>query len=143
MIETYVPDVIHQLEIIKNATPIVKDVLIEEYITQLNRNTYLADDIVKYCHSIVSSILYWISSKTNYSCEDAIQAIFEIYERKNLQYGDAWFKHGEIGICRDMGRKMLRLSNAHDNAGDLTNTYFDIINYCAFMIVYLNHKSRQ
>ena len=136
LVEVYIPDVIHQLEDIQNAPSFQKDALINQYIDDLHHKVPLPSDIISYSNTIVAAIAYWIEKCTPYTVEESVHIIYQVYQKKNKQYGDAWFKHGDVGICRDMGRKMLRLVNSDNSKDDLTNTFFDIIDYCAFMNVY-------
>lgn len=136
MVEVYAPDIIRKLEAIRCAPLEDKDTLLALYITELNKNILASTSIIDFSNKIASSILYWISTSTHYSIEEALSCVYKTYLVKNQRYGDSWFKHGDLGICRDMGRKMLRLVNVENSGDDMTNTFLDIIDYCAFMNVY-------
>lgn len=136
MVELYAPDVIRKLETIRCASSEEKDTLLTLYIAELNKNRLTSASIIDFSNKIASSILFWISTSTHFSIEEALSCVYSTYLVKNQRYGDSWFKHGDLGICRDMGRKMLRLINVENSGDDVTNTFFDIINYCAFLNVY-------
>lgn len=58
---------------------------------------------------------------------------------KNIYYGDIWYKRGRIGVCRDMGRKIVRFKKFHsmviENPKDATDNLIDLLNYCVFYMV--------
>lgn len=59
--------------------------------------------------------------------------------KKNIYYGDIWYKRGIEGVCRDMGRKVVRLSRFDkmivENQPDAIDTLADLLVYCVFYLV--------
>jgi hypothetical protein len=90
---------------------------------------------------------------TNSNAED-IYSIFEqcleIYKERNLKYGNSFDrsmdKYGEIAALVRLGDKFNRLDSlvkleSDGNVGESkTDTYLDIINYCAMTIRYMNES---
>lgn len=58
---------------------------------------------------------------------------------KNIYYGDIWYKRGRVGVCRDMGRKIVRFRKFHsmvlESREDAIDNLIDLLNYCVFYIV--------
>ncbi len=66
--------------------------------------------------------------------------------QKNVYYGDMWYKRGIIGVCRDMGRKIIRINNIHsmivENKEDALDNIIDLVIFCVFYIVLAREKKK-
>ena len=66
--------------------------------------------------------------------------------KKNKDYGDAYKKHGVIGILIRMGDKLDRFQNitnnqiSYVNSESLRDTLIDLHNYAAMAIMCLDEK---
>lgn len=71
--------------------------------------------------------------------KDFIDLAYQKQIEKNTYYGDIWYKRGRIGVCRDMGRKIVRLRKFHsmvlESRDDAIDNLIDLLNYCVFYIV--------
>ena len=67
-----------------------------------------------------------------------------LFEKKNADYGDAFAKHGSIGVLVRIGDKMHRLQNISSKQLSLVNdetlrdTLIDLHNYSAMAIMLLD-----
>lgn len=66
--------------------------------------------------------------------------------QKNAYYGDKWHLRGIVGVCRDMGRKIVRLSNLDSmiakNEEDALDNIIDLVIFCVFYIVLAKEMKR-
>ena len=66
--------------------------------------------------------------------------------QKNVYYGDMWYKRGIIGVCRDMGRKIIRINNIHsmivENKEDALDNIIYLVIFCVFYIVLAREKKK-
>jgi hypothetical protein len=71
---------------------------------------------------------------------------FELFKRKNKDYGNAFEEHGAIGILVRMNDKIKRAINISDsqitlvNDESLRDTLIDLHNYCAVAITMIDKK---
>lgn len=70
-----------------------------------------------------------------------------IFEKKNKDYGDAFAKHGTIGVLVRISDKMSRFTNISKNGLEITvtdetlrDTLMDLHNYAAMAIMLLDDE---
>ena len=72
---------------------------------------------------------------------------FELFSKKNADYGDAFATYGAVGVLVRIGDKLSRLSSIESNKITLVNdetlrdTLIDLHNYSAMAIMCLDEKS--
>jgi hypothetical protein len=72
---------------------------------------------------------------------------FELFQKKNADYGDAFATYGAVGVIVRMGDKISRMSSIEKNKIVLVNdenmidTLIDLHNYSAMAIMLLEEKS--
>lgn len=72
---------------------------------------------------------------------------FEIFKKKNSDYGDAFADYGSVGIIVRMGDKIRRMSNITSNSITLVederlrDTLLDLANYAVMGLMLLDEKS--
>lgn len=79
--------------------------------------------------------------------DEQIQAAYDLMERKNHDYGEAW-RNMRISSFTDLIlMKLLRLKQIEDNAGKTlvsegeAANYFDILNYAVFALIKLTKEN--
>jgi len=71
---------------------------------------------------------------------------FELFKKKNADYGDAFAKYGAIGVLVRMGDKIARLQTITNNSITMVNdekmrdTLIDLHNYAAMAAMLLNEN---
>ena len=71
---------------------------------------------------------------------------FELFKRKNADYGDAFANYGVIGVLVRMGDKIQRLMNITQkeitcvNDESLRDTLIDLHNYSAMAVMLMDEK---
>jgi len=71
---------------------------------------------------------------------------FELFKKKNSDYGDAFADYGTIGVLVRMGDKIRRLQSINKNKIQLVNdeslrdTLIDLHNYSAMAIMLMDEK---
>lgn len=71
---------------------------------------------------------------------------FQLFEKKNKDYGDAFANYGPIGVIVRMGDKINRLTNITNNGINLVknesirDTLIDLHNYSAMAIMLMDEK---
>ena len=71
---------------------------------------------------------------------------FNLFKRKNQDYGDAFATYGTVGVLVRMGDKIKRLQNIEKNQITLVNdekmkdTLIDLHNYAAMAIMLLDEE---
>lgn len=71
---------------------------------------------------------------------------FELFKRKNADYGDAFANYGPIGVIVRMGDKIQRLISVTNNGINLINTeslrdtLIDLHNYSAMAIMLIDEN---
>lgn len=72
---------------------------------------------------------------------------FELFKKKNSDYGNAFEEFGTIGILVRMNDKIKRAMNINDkqialvNDESLKDTLVDLHNYCALAIILINNNN--
>ena len=96
---------------------------------------------------MASGILEIAMEASRLSYQEIANKAFQTYLQKNEFYGDIWHKRGAQGICLDMGRKVVRLSNfplsSHNKTEDILDTCTDNLNFCSFLNVYIKHIQKE
>ena len=73
---------------------------------------------------------------------------FELFKKKNQDYGDAFATFGPVGVIVRMGDKINRLTSVSKNGVNLVNneslrdTLIDLHNYSAMAIMLLNEDNK-
>lgn len=110
------------------------------------------NDVYKYISLISSRLLNTAKKIACYALKktycDISYECWNLYIKKNKEYGDAWAMNGIFGIFYDLHRKSVRLyemaTYCKNNRGrlcdkyEITNTIIDIINYCSMFILAIN-----
>ena len=72
---------------------------------------------------------------------------FEIFKKKNIDYGDAFADYGSVGVIVRMGDKIRRMSNISSTSITLVederlrDTLMDLANYAVMGLMLLDEKS--
>lgn len=72
---------------------------------------------------------------------------FELFKKKNADYGDAFAKYGAVGVLVRMGDKISRLQSITNNSITMVNdekmrdTLLDLHNYAAMAAMLLEDSS--
>jgi|GEM_PF-6085771 len=97
------------------------------------------DTSVKMVEYLSMSIKHLAFSELSLNEKDFIDLAYNKQIKKNAYYGDIWYKRGRVGVCRDMGRKVVRFRKFHlmvlENREDALDNLIDLLNYCVFYIV--------
>ena len=73
---------------------------------------------------------------------------YELFERKNKDYGDAFANYGPVGVIVRMGDKIQRLTSISNsgitmvNEESLRDTLIDLHNYSAMAIMLMDEKKK-
>lgn len=130
----------------------IKDIKVE--IKRLMK-TYSYDMIqteqcLKIVECLAMSIKHLAINELSIDLNNFIDIAYKKQAEKNAYYGDIWYKRGLIGVCRDMGRKIVRFKNFNlmvtENPEDVLDNLIDLLNYCVFYIVLVweeNNVSRK
>ena len=70
---------------------------------------------------------------------------YDLFIKKNADYGDAFAKHGSVGVIIRMGDKISRLTSISKSkieveSETMRDTLLDLHNYCAMAIMLLDEK---
>jgi hypothetical protein len=70
---------------------------------------------------------------------------YDLFVKKNTDYGDAFAKHGSVGVVIRLGDKISRLTSISKNkieiqSETMRDTLLDLHNYCAMAIMLLDEK---
>lgn len=74
---------------------------------------------------------------------------FELFKKKNTDYGDAFAKYGAIGVLVRMGDKISRLQTITNNSITMVNdekmrdTLLDLHNYAAMAAMLLDNTENK
>lgn len=74
---------------------------------------------------------------------------YELFEKKNKDYGDAFATYGTIGVIVRIGDKINRLININENNINLVDdekmedTLLDLHNYAALALILLTEKNNK
>ena len=143
IIEHTIPEIINRLYLIQQSDTFEKQKeLILRLINDLQPRLYDQNQLVELASNISNNCISLLSTLYKISVTDIIEITKNIYIKKNSFYGDIWYNRKEEGICRDMGRKIVRLSSvlndnpSKDENETLYDTLCDLINYCCLMITY-------
>ena len=72
---------------------------------------------------------------------------YELFHKKNIDYGDAFATYGPVGVLVRLGDKIQRLSSVSKSGITLVNTesvrdtLLDLHNYAAMAIMLLDEKN--
>lgn len=72
---------------------------------------------------------------------------FELFQKKNRDYGDAFATYGPVGVIVRMGDKINRLTSVTKNGVNLVDneslrdTLIDLHNYSAMAVMLLDEKN--
>ncbi|TSJ41248.1 DUF1599 domain-containing protein [Fluviicola chungangensis] len=75
--------------------------------------------------------------------DDVAQEAFELMEKKNHDYGEAWRDMRVSSLTDMILMKLLRIKQIEDNGGKtiasegIESNYFDILNYSIFALIHL------
>lgn len=132
--EVYIPDMLVCLVNIKdNLHTSAVNILIDDAIEALGEQMYKPYDLIPQINQLIVYLIKVLDKQ--YTMEKIMQSVWHIYITKNAEYGDVWYKRHSVGICLDMGRKIVRIANGNKDA----DTAFDLLLYCVFLKVYLLH----
>lgn len=73
---------------------------------------------------------------------------YELFERKNKDYGDSFANYGSVGVIVRMGDKIQRLTSISNsgitmvNEESLRDTLIDLHNYSAMAIMLMDEKKK-
>jgi hypothetical protein len=74
---------------------------------------------------------------------------FELFKKKNIDYGDAFATYGPVGVIVRMGDKIQRLVSVSKegvalvNSESLRDTLIDLHNYAAMAVMLIDEKPDQ
>jgi carboxylesterase type B len=107
--------------------------------------------IVNYCIMAIIQLRYPTDYNDNLSPEIALKyyneienEAFELMERKNHDYGEAWRDMRVSSLTDLILTKVLRIKQIEDNQGKtlasegVEGNYFDMLNYSIFALIHLN-----
>jgi len=83
---------------------------------------------------------------TEEKLQKVMQGCIELIMRKNKDYGDAWQKHGIVGVGVRISDKAVRLETLSDGREalvvdeDINETLRDVLSYCALGLLYLKEN---
>lgn len=108
--------------------------------------------IINYC---IMAIIQWrsddglgleLSEEEAVSLYDKVaQEAFELMERKNHDYGEAWRDMRVSSLTDMILMKLMRVKQIEDNNGKtlisegIDANYFDMLNYAVFALIHLNY----
>jgi hypothetical protein len=106
--------------------------------------------IVNYCIMAIIQLRHEAKINDDMSVDDAIVAYrivekeaFELMEKKNHDYGEAWRDMRVSSLTDLILSKVLRIKQIEDNAGltlvseGVEGNYFDMLNYSVFALIHL------
>lgn len=106
--------------------------------------------IVNYCIMAIIQIRHEAKINDDMSIEQAFVAFkaiekeaFELMEKKNHDYGEAWRDMRVSSLTDLILTKVLRIKQIEDNAGltlvseGIEGNYFDMLNYSVFALIHL------
>ncbi|MFM1915280.1 MAG: hypothetical protein RLZZ531_949 [Bacteroidota bacterium] len=106
--------------------------------------------IVNYCIMAIIQLRHEAKINDNMSVDEAIVAYrivekeaFELMEKKNHDYGEAWRDMRVSSLTDLILSKVLRIKQIEDNAGltlvseGVEGNYFDMLNYSVFALIHL------
>jgi hypothetical protein len=107
--------------------------------------------IVNYCIMAIIQLRFPSNFNDNLSSEKALsyykviqKESFELMERKNHDYGEAWRDMRVSSLTDLILTKVLRIKQIEDNQGKtlasegVEGNYFDMLNYSVFALIHLN-----
>ena len=89
-----------------------------------------------------------MSSRTGQLCMIQVEA-YEVFKKKNADYGDSFAEHGPVGVLVRIGDKLARYQSvsakgvALVNTEGLRDTLLDLHNYAAMAIMLLDEESER
>jgi hypothetical protein len=109
--------------------------------------------IVNYCIMAIIQLRFPTEFNENLSPEKALifykeieNEAFELMERKNHDYGEAWRDMRVSSLTDLILTKVLRIKQIEDNQGKtlasegVEGNYFDMLNYSVFALIHLNSE---
>ena len=106
--------------------------------------------IVNYCIMAIIQVRYEAKINDDMTVEQAMVAYlniekeaFELMEKKNHDYGEAWREMRVSSLTDLILTKVLRIKQIEDNAGmtlvseGIEGNYFDMLNYSVFALIHL------
>lgn len=109
--------------------------------------------IVNYCVMALIQLEYGSKLPLEMELENALKLYdeytkqaFELMERKNHDYGEAWRDMRVSSLTDLILMKILRVKQIEDNSGKtiisegIDANYFDMLNYAAFALIHLTDK---
>lgn len=121
---------------------------IHELVEQLNSNLYSPrlDIGILFAEYLAMSCKQFAIQHFSLSASEFIKLAYDKQLQKNAYYGDMWHVRGIIGVCRDMGRKIIRISHIHSmiakNEEDALDNIIDLVIFCVFYIVLAKEKNK-
>ena len=107
--------------------------------------------IVNYCIMAIIQLRHPVDFNDNLSPERALKfyreienEAFELMQRKNHDYGEAWRDMRVSSLTDLILTKILRIKQIEDNKGKtlasegVEGNYFDMLNYSIFALIHLN-----
>ncbi len=107
--------------------------------------------IVNYCIMAIIQLRHPVDFNENLSPERALKfykeienEAFELMQRKNHDYGEAWRDMRVSSLTDLILTKILRIKQIEDNKGKtlasegVEGNYFDMLNYSIFALIHLN-----
>ena len=106
--------------------------------------------IVNYCIMAIIQLRHEAKINDDMTIEQAMEAYkniekeaFELMEKKNHDYGEAWREMRVSSLTDLILTKVLRIKQIEDNAGmtlvseGIEGNYFDMLNYSVFALIHL------
>ena len=108
--------------------------------------------IVNYCIMAIIQVRNGADTKEDLSVQEAAEfysliskEAFELMEKKNHDYGEAWRDMRVSSLTDLILTKVLRIKQIEDNKGKtlvsegIEGNYFDMLNYSVFALIHLNN----
>ena len=108
--------------------------------------------IVNYCIMAIIQVRNGADTKEDLSVQEASEfysliskEAFELMEKKNHDYGEAWRDMRVSSLTDLILTKVLRIKQIEDNKGKtlisegIEGNYFDMLNYSVFALIHLNN----
>ena len=130
----------HIDEIKNRISALLKSLRCEVHSSEWNIGIQAAEYLAMSCKQIAQT-------KLCLETDVFIKMSYEKQCQKNAYYGDKWHLRGIIGVCRDMGRKIIRMSNIQtmieENKEDALDNVMDLLIFCVFYIVLARESNNE
>lgn len=127
------------VEIKDKILKLVEQLTSDQYSPRLDIGIHYAEYLAMSCKQLA---MQHFSLHTS----EFVKLAYDKQLQKNAYYGDKWHLRGIVGVCRDMGRKIIRISNIDSmitkNGEDTLDNIIDLVIFCVFYIVLAKEMKR-